>query len=64
MSVGANQIIKAVAQTLSPAELEQHKIDRLRELRRTIEALRHEQVSDPLLAWAIANEGVDKGPAP
>jgi hypothetical protein len=39
----------------SPAgEYEQHRIDRLRELRAVIEALRHEQESrDPLLAWVL-----------
>lgn len=65
MSASANQIIKAVAQTLSPTELEQLRIDRLRELRMTIDALRHEQVTgDPLLAWVIENEEVDKARVP
>jgi hypothetical protein len=63
MSARANQIIKAVSQALSPAELEQHKIDRLRELRMAIDALRNEQVNrDPLLAWVIENEGTDEAP--
>lgn len=63
MSATANQIIKAIAETMSPAELEQHRIDRLRELRRTIDALRHEQAtSDPLLAWVIQHERAESAP--
>ena len=38
-------------------ELEQRKLDRLRELRATIEALRGERESaDPLLAWVLAQQ--------
>jgi hypothetical protein len=65
MSANANQITRAVAQMLSPAQLEQHRIDRLRELRMTIDALRHEQVTgDPLLAWVMQHEGAEPAPAP
>ena len=42
----------------TPAELEQHRLDRLLELRAVIETLRSEQVGkDPLLAWVIEQEG-------
>ena len=34
-------------------ELEQLKLDRLRELRATIDALRCMQQADPLLAWVM-----------
>jgi hypothetical protein len=38
-------------------ELEQVKLDRLRELRATIDALRTEQTAaDPLLAWVMAQD--------
>ena len=50
-------VIHQLAHSLSPSELEQLKLERLRELRSTIDALRGEQESnDPLLAWAIAQE--------
>jgi hypothetical protein len=63
MSASANRIIKAIAQTMSPAELEQHRIDRLRELRMTIDALRQEQAThDPLLAWVIQHERAEPAP--
>lgn len=42
----------------TPAELEQHRLDRLLELRAVIETLRSEQAGrDPLLAWVIEQEG-------
>ncbi len=38
-------------------ELEQRKLDRLRELQATIEALRGErETTDPLLAWVLARQ--------
>lgn len=47
-------VIRQLADSLSPSELERLKLERLRELRSTIDALRGEQESnDPLLAWAI-----------
>ncbi|HUQ12199.1 MAG TPA: hypothetical protein VM146_17955 [Steroidobacteraceae bacterium] len=65
MSASANQIIKAVAEVLSPVELEQYRLERLRELRMTIDALRNEQVTaDPLLAWVIEHEGAEKARIP
>jgi len=42
----------------TPAELEQHRLDRLLELRAVIESLRSEQAGkDPLLDWVIEQEG-------
>ena len=42
----------------TPAELEQHRLDRLLELRAVIETLRSEQAAkDPLLAWVLEQEG-------
>ncbi len=39
---------------LTAAERDEHRLDRLRELRATIDALRHEQTArDPLLAWVM-----------
>jgi hypothetical protein len=47
----------------TPAELEQRRLDRLRELRAVIDSLRGEQASqDPLLAWAIAQERIQDNP--
>ena len=41
----------------TPAELEQHRLDRLLELRAVIESLRSEQAGkDPLLSWVIEQE--------
>jgi hypothetical protein len=41
----------------TPADEEQRKLDRLRELRATIEALRGDQESeDPLLAWVKSRQ--------
>ena len=42
----------------TPAELEQRRLDRLRELRAVIDSLRHDTRQDPLLAWAAAQEKV------
>jgi hypothetical protein len=43
--------------TVGTEELESLKLDRLRELRATIDALRCDQASkDPLLDWVIAEE--------
>ena len=54
-------VIRQLAHSLSPAELEQLKLERLRELRSTIDALRGEQESnDPLLAWAIDQERAEE----
>ena len=41
----------------SPAELEQRRLDRLRELRAVIESLRSERAGkDPLLCWVVDQE--------
>jgi hypothetical protein len=41
----------------TPLQLEQLKLERLRELRAAIEALRGEQrTADPLLAWVLEQE--------
>ena len=41
----------------TPAELEQHRLDRLLELRAVIDSLRSEQAGkDPLLNWVIEQE--------
>jgi hypothetical protein len=41
----------------TPFELERLKLDRLRELRATIDSLRHEhQARDPLMAWVMEQE--------
>lgn len=41
----------------APADEEERKLDRLRELRATIEALRRDQgPEDPLLAWARSQQ--------
>ena len=63
MAGAPNRILKIERLTPTPAELEQRKVDRLRELRATIDALRGEQESqDPLLAWVKAQEkGEEKG---
>lgn len=51
------KVIDLMPRALTAAEREQHRLDRLRELRATIDALRDEQVSrDPLLAWVIRAE--------
>ena len=52
--------LHAVPRTPAPLALERHKLDRLRELRATIDALRQEKTSqDPLLAWVIEQEQQD-----
>jgi hypothetical protein len=59
MAAVANKltVIHQLAGALSPAELEQFKRERLRELQLAIDALRHErEARDPLLAWAIDQE--------
>ena len=59
MAAVANKltVIRQLAGALSPAELEQFKLDRLRELQLAIDALRHErEARDPLLAWVIEQE--------
>jgi hypothetical protein len=56
MAACANRltVVHQLADALTPAELAQLKLDRLRELRSAIDALRCEQETrDPLLAWAI-----------
>ena len=56
-------VVHQLASTLSPAELEELKLERLRELRNTIDALRCErQIRDPLLAWAIDEERKARDP--
>jgi hypothetical protein len=41
----------------TPLELEQLRLERLRELRATIDALRSEQqAADPLLAWVLEQQ--------
>jgi maltose-binding protein MalE len=55
MQAAANHLFSVVPGPMTAAEREQHRLDRLRELRATIDALRNEQTSnDPLLAWVIA----------
>ena len=52
--------LHAVPGTPEPQALERHKLDRLRELRATIDALRQEQSSqDPLLAWVVEQARLD-----
>jgi hypothetical protein len=56
MPAAANRItvVRELASTLSPAQLEELRLERLRELRATIDALRVErETHDPLLAWVI-----------
>ena len=64
-------VVHRLASTLSPEELEQLKLERLRELRHTIDALRGERIEaipgeresrDPLLAWAISEERKSQEP--
>ncbi|HEX6639354.1 MAG TPA: hypothetical protein VF033_16990 [Steroidobacteraceae bacterium] len=58
----ANQlrVVDLMPRALTAAERERHRLDRLRELRATIDALRHEQTShDPLLAWVVDSERRD-----
>jgi len=65
MAAVANKltVIRELAGTLSPAELVQFKLDRLRELQVAIDALRHErEKSDPLLAWVIEQESGSAAP--
>lgn len=46
--------LHAVPGSPVPTTLEQHKLDRLRELRATIDALRQADSSqDPLLSWVV-----------
>ena len=46
----------------TPHELEQLKLDRLKELRATIDALRCEhRAGDPLLAWVMEENGGKTG---
>jgi hypothetical protein len=43
----------------TPAELEQHRLDRLLELRAVIDSLRSERAGkDPLLTWVIEQEAI------
>jgi hypothetical protein len=59
MAAAANRltVIHQLASALSPSELEELKLARLRELRQAIDALRNEQENrDPLLAWVIGQE--------
>ena len=63
MAASANRItvIHQLASTLSASELERLKLERLRELRSAIDALRCEQESvDPLLSWAISQERAEE----
>ena len=63
MAARANRltVIHQLASTLSASDLEQLKLERLRELRSTIDALRVEQeAGDPLLAWAIDREQTEE----
>ena len=63
MAARANRltVIHQLASTLSASDLEQLKLERLRELRSTIDALRVEQeAGDPLLAWAIDPEQTEE----
>jgi len=57
-------VIHQLASSLSPSQMEQLKLARLRELRSTIDALRGgfaagQGIDDPLLAWAISQEHAD-----
>lgn len=57
MQATAKQAISLVPGPLTAVEREQHRLDRLLELRATIDALRNEQTSsDPLLAWVVEQE--------
>jgi hypothetical protein len=59
MSSLTNQLLSVHLQPCppTPRELEQRKLDRLRELRAVIDSLREgAEHRDPLLAWAIAQE--------
>jgi len=63
MAARANRltVIHQLASTLSASDLEQLKLERLRELRSTIDALRVEQeAGDPLRAWAIDREQTEE----
>ena len=65
MAAAANKltVIHQLATELSPAELEQLKLNRLRELRSAIDALRNERENrDPLLAWVIEQENGGEAP--
>jgi hypothetical protein len=56
MSATANRLhtLGLMPGLLTAAEREEHRLDRLRELRATIDSLRQEQTSrDPLLAWVM-----------
>lgn len=46
----------------TPLELERRRLDRLRELRATIDALRHDASDDPLLASLVARPHTDPPP--
>jgi hypothetical protein len=49
--------LHAVSGALKPGETERLKLDRLRELRAAIDALRQEKTTnDPLLAWVVEQE--------
>jgi hypothetical protein len=49
--------------TCASLELELRKLDRLRELRATIDSLRDQQESaDPLLAWVLEQQEGGQGP--
>ncbi len=59
MAASANRltVVHQLASSLSASELEQLKLERLRELRSTIDALRVEQeTADPLLAWVLRGD--------
>lgn len=65
MAASANRltVIRQLASSLTASELEELKLERLRELRSTIDALRVERESgDPLLAWAIGQEYPEQAP--
>jgi hypothetical protein len=57
--VNRANVIPLLPRALTRAEREAHRLDRLRELRATIDALRHEQSAhDPLLAWVLGQEAM------
>lgn len=57
--VNSANVIPLLPRALTAAEREELRLDRLRELRATIEALRHEQTSrDPLLAWVLGQDAM------
>jgi hypothetical protein len=60
MAASANRVtvIHQLANSLSPSDLEELRVQRLRELRAAIQSLRGEP-EDPLLAWAIDQDHQD-----